>query len=132
MAGFSDYVETTIMDWLFEATDITGHPTVSVSLHTADPADTGANELADTGAYARVTTAAGDWEGTVGARQNATEIAFTAATADWGTVTHFGLWDAAGVGSGSFLGGGSLTIPKSVYNGDQLKFTSGNLDFTLD
>lgn len=132
MAGFSNYVEGLFLDWLFEGGAITTKTNTWVSLHTADPGDTGANEKTDANGYARVSTGAANWEGTVGARQNETEIAFTAATADWGTITHFGLWDAAGVGSGSFLGGGTVTPNKSVYNGDQLKFTSGNLDFTLD
>src|SRR4030042_4099034 len=104
MAGFSNYLEEKIFNWLFEATTMGAAPAnVFVSLHTDDPGETGTNELPGASAYARVSTAAADWEvvgGDVGYRQNATEIAFTAATADWGTITNFGLWDAAGVGSG--------------------------------
>jgi len=130
MAGFSNYLEGLFMDWLFEGSAIATKANVYVSLHTGDPGDTGANEKAVAGSYARVTAAPASWQGTEGARENSAEIAFPAASADWGTITYFGLWDAAS--AGNFLGGGSLSLQKLVYNGDQLKFTSGNLDYTLD
>ncbi len=129
--SFSDYLEIKVLDHVFGKAAYT-MPTAYIGLSTADPLDTGAG-LAEPvgGAYARVATAAVDWNSAAaGAISNANAITFTQATASWGTVTHFAVFDAAT--GGNMLASGLLTISKAVGNGDTVKFDIGQLTATLD
>lgn len=76
-----------------------------ISLHTADPGDTGASEVTG-GTYTREVTT---W-GTV-ASSAVTGSAVTSDVPAGTTITHWGLWTA--VSGGSFLYGGSLAAPES-------------------
>src|SRR4029077_15148585 len=90
--------------------------TAYVSLHTADPGDSGTSEVSGN-AYARmgpVTFANAGNNPTV--TSNSAIVTFAAATGSWGTVTHFGVWSA--LTAGTFRGSGALTTPKAVGNGD--------------
>jgi hypothetical protein len=120
MVGLSSKGETAIL------TPLT--TTAYVSLHTADPGDTGANELSG-GAYARlgpVTFANAGSNPTVAS--NSSVLTYAAATAAWGMITHFGVWDAATVGN--FRGSGALTTPKTVNSGDTARFAANALTIT--
>lgn len=76
-----------------------------VSLHTASPSTTGANENANTGSYARQ---ACSWNAASGgAKTNSTSLTF--ATAGSTAVTHFGTWSSATYGAGTYSIGGALT-----------------------
>lgn len=96
-----------------------------VSLHTADPGDTGTSEVSG-GAYARQGPVAFTDSGanpTVAA--NSVIVTYPVATASWGTVAFFGLW----VG-GTFQGSGQITPAKTVNSGDQARFQTGSLTVT--
>ena len=83
------------------------------------------------GGYIRVQTASSDWNtANGGLLDNAADIDFTAATGDWGTLTHFALFDA-GTG-GNLLAYGTLTNAKTVSSGDTVRFAAGELNVTLD
>ena len=102
--------------------------TAYVSLHTADPLDAGGSEVTG-GAYARqgpITFANAGNNPTVSS--NSSIITFPAATANWGTVTHFGIWSA--VTAGTFRGSGAVTTPKAVNNGDTARFAANALTIT--
>lgn len=102
--------------------------TAYVSLHTADPGDSGASEISG-GAYARQGPAAFANAGanpTVAS--NSAIITFPVATGDWGTVSHFGVWDA--VSAGNFRGSGAVATPKAVGTGDTARFAAGALTIT--
>lgn len=123
---FSTATGTAILEALLNAGAWT-HPTnVYISLHTADPGTTGANECTG-GSYAR---------------QNATSTFATASNKaidsnvnlNWAgmpsaTVTHIGIWDA--VSSGNFLCGGALAASKSVSAGNTFKIPSGSFDISI-
>lgn len=136
MGSFSDFLENEILD------HITGKgayssPTVYIALCTADPTDAGTganmNEVANSNAYARVTTSAATWDAaSSGATANAAAITFTAASGSWGTITHFALVDSATHGAGNMLAHGSLSVSKAVGSGDVVEFAIGDLDITLD
>ena len=103
--------------------------TAYVSLHTADPGDTGANEITG-GTYARqgpITFASVGNNPTVSS--NSAILTFTAATAAWGTISYFGLWSAA-IG-GTFRGSGALITPVSINSGDTARFVAGALTITV-
>jgi len=129
--SFSDYLEIKVLDHVFGKAPYT-MPTAYVGLSTADPLDTGAG-LAEPagGAYGRVTTAAVDWNSAAtGSISNANALTFPTATASWGTVTHFAIFDA--VTAGNVLSSGALTLSKVVGSGDTVKFDVGQLTATLN
>lgn len=133
MGSFSDHWENEILDHLF-GKGVYNPPTIYVGLSTADPGDDGASlaEPEDSGTgYARVETEAADWNAaSSGALDNAAAIEFPEATASWGTVTHFGLFDAAT--AGNMLAHGSLSQSKTIGDGDTARFAIGDLDVSLD
>ena len=113
-------------------------PTIYVGLSSTTPAEDGTNVTEPSGgAYARVSTAAGDWNTATLADpsliDNANAITFPTATADWvsgADLTHAVLYDAAS--AGNFLGFGALGTAKPVTNGDTAEIAAGDLDITLD
>lgn len=122
--SISNYLENKILDKVFRATDFTV-TTAYVSLHTADPGETGASE-ATGGSYARQ-SAAFDVAAS-GATANSGAINFTSMPAT--TITHIGVWDASS--AGNFLWGGSATASKTTQAGDTYQIAAGDLDVTLD
>ena len=131
MGSFSNHWENEILDHLFGKGTYTP-PTIYVGLSTADPGDDGSG-LAEPsgGAYARVATTGSDWNAAGGgALDNANAIEFSEATASWGTITHFALFDAAT--GGNMLAHGSLTASKTISSGDTASVAAGALDVTLD
>jgi hypothetical protein len=102
--------------------------TAYVSLHTADPGNTGASEVSG-GAYARqgpTTFANAGANPTVAS--NSSIITYPAATAAWGAIGFFGVWDAAT--GGNFRGSGAVTTPKLVNSGDTARFAANSLTIT--
>ena len=76
----------------------------NVSLHTASPSTTGANENANTGSYARQ---ACSWNAASGgSKTNSSSLTFS--TAGSTAVTHFGTWSSATYGAGNYAIGGAL------------------------
>lgn len=113
-------------------------PTIYVGLSSTTPTEAGANVTEpSTGSYARVATAASDWDAATDADpsvvDNANPIEFPTATADWvggSNLTHFVLFDAAS--SGNVLASGELDTPKPVLDGDTISFAAGALEVSLD
>lgn len=101
-----------------------------VSLHTADPGDTGASEISGN-AYTRMGPAAFTNAGSnPTVASNSAIVTFPAATAAWGTVQYFGVWDASS--GGNFLGSGALTAPAAIGSGDTARFLAGALTLTAE
>jgi len=131
MGSFSNYWENEVLDHLFGKGSY-APPTIYVGLSTADPGDdaTGLSEPSG-GGYARLATSAANWNSASGGSlDNASVVAFGEATGDWGTVTHFALFDAAT--GGHLLAHGALSQAKTVSSGDTLRFVAGDLDVSLD
>lgn len=134
MAGsFSNYLEDEILDHIFGGADFTRPSPVFVALYTATPSDTGGGTEVTGGSYARVSVtnnATNFPASSGGAKSNGTEIAFTPATANWGTVVAFGILDAST--NGNLLCWGDVTPNKAINSGDTAKFAAGDLDITID
>lgn len=132
----TDYTEIALLNAFFGKTPVNfgalaSRPTLYVALFTATPGEAGGGTEVSGNAYARVTTATSDWNAAAsGLVDNANAITFPQATGAWGTVTHFGLFDAATVGN--LLWYGTLGTSRSPLNGDTPKFNAGELDFTLN
>ena len=102
--------------------------TLYLALYTDDPTDADTGTEVSGGGYARqsftLTAASG------GASSNSADITFPQATADWGTITHVGIRDAAT--GGNLLMHSALDASKTVNNGDTFKINAGDLDVTVD
>lgn len=140
MSAMSDFVENKLIDWKFrgQALGITGGSAAAgtgptnyyFALFTAAPSDSGGGTEVTGGSYARVTYASSlaNWAGTQGAgtttassgtggvTSNNNAVTFPAPTANWGTVTHWGLFDASS--GGNLCYHGALTASKTINNGD--------------
>ena len=140
MAAMTDFLENKIIDWLFRAQAIgitgasaaagSGPTTLYVGLFTANPTDSTAGTEVTGGSYARVavTSSLVNWAGTQsaasttassgtgGTTSNNAAITFPAPSANWGTVTGFGIFDATS--AGNLLIYAALTTSKTVNNGD--------------
>lgn len=130
--SLSNDIEGKILDELFDLAAWTAPTGLYASLHTGDPGETGANEVTGNG-YARVSIGIGssNWTRSGGTVDNDNAITFTGPTpSDWGTVTHFGLWDAASVGN--FIGGGALDASRVTVVDVDLSFAAGDFNVTLD
>jgi hypothetical protein len=120
--SISNYLENLILDKVFNNSDFT-ITTLYVSLHTGDPGETGANELAGyTRQLGSFSTASG------GAILNDTDLTF--ASLPECTITYTGVWDD--VAAGNFLWGGPTTTEKEYGSLDTAIIYAGNLQITLD
>tara|TARA_Y100001972_G_scaffold116018_1_gene153376 strand:- start:226 stop:645 length:420 start_codon:yes stop_codon:yes gene_type:complete len=134
MSEASNYVENQILDfYLNQGTgaggSISAPSNIYLGLHTADPTDAGSGaEVSTSGTgYGRVEitdkfdNALGD--GTLSSNANIT--GFTADGANWGTITHIGIWDAETNGNLLFHTG--LDSSATVNDGDSFQISAGNL-----
>lgn len=104
MTGFTDRTSQGILNHIVGKTALYTLPTAYVALFTAVGTDAGTGFTEPTvGAYARVATAAADWAAASGSApsqiSNANMLTFPTATADWGSIVAFGLYDAASTGN---------------------------------
>jgi len=128
MSSFTNAQETDVLTHFFTTSTAPTRPTAwHLSLHTADPGETGstASEVTES-AYGRkpVTfTVVGD-----NASNNAA-VEFASATGSWGTITHVGV-NTATTG-GTMLAYGALTASRAVASGDVLRIQTGDLDINM-
>lgn len=137
--SFSNRTAQALLNAMFGKTSnfgaLASAPTIYVALFTTAPGEdgTGGTEVSG-GSYARVATVGADWNAATLADpsliDNANAITFPTASGAWGTVTSFGLYDAATVGN--YLGGGALGTSKAPTTGDTPRFSAGELNVTLD
>jgi hypothetical protein len=126
----SDYLENKLLDHTVGKTAYT-MPSVWIGLYTAAPSDAGGGTEVSGGSYARKATAGTDWTAaSAGATSNATVLTFVAATASWGIITHFGLFDA--VSAGNLLRWAPVGTPRTISSGDSASFAIGTLNLTED
>ncbi len=130
----SNFLETAILDHVLRGVAFPALGTnTHVALFTADPTDAGSGAEVTGGAYARVavaraTTAWAAPADNAGSQRtsNSGTITFPAPTANWGTVTHWGLFDAAT--GGNLLYHGALTTSQTVTSGGSApSFAAGAL-----
>ena len=134
MAGSkSDFLENKLLDHVLGNAAYTAPATVYVALYTVAPSDTGGGTECSGGSYARVTVtnnATNFPAASGGAKSNGVAITFVEATASWGTVVAFGIFDA--VTAGNLLYWATLTTNKTIDSGDTANFAVGELDVTED
>ena len=126
MSAMSDYLENEILDHILGTGAYTMPTTVYVGLSTGSfNDDNSGTELSGSG-YARQSIAFN--AASNGTADNSGSVDFPAATGSWGTVSHFGLFDAST--GGNLLIHGALTASKVVDTGDILRIAAGDMDIT--
>ena len=141
MAALSNFMEGELINHILRNTAFAvPYASLHVALFdgTGSPAALEAGTLTGEitgGSYARkqVGAATGlDFDDPVltGVTANDADITFTTATATWGTVTYVAVMDASTAGNVLFHA--TLTVAKTVNNGDTFKFNTGDLQFTFN
>lgn len=131
MSAASDYLENKLLDHVLTATTYSAPATRHLALFTAvtglETNSPSAEISTSSTGYGRkaVTFAAASGGSSA---SNAT-VTFDAATANWGTVTHVAVMDAAT--SGNVLFYGAVTTSKTIETGDTFQVSSGNLTISL-
>ena len=125
--SFSNYLETEILDHVFGGNAYTAPSTLYLSLHTANPDEDGSGAEVSGGGYARQSMA---MTVTGNTASNDSAVEYPTATANYGTVTHVGVYDAST--SGNLQCYASLTSSKTIETGDVFRVPAGDLDITLD
>jgi len=131
MASLTNYTKDGLINLIFSAAAFTAPTTLYVSLHTASPGGTGANEVGG-GSYARQVVTFTNSTGGAGAVENETEMEFTMPLV---SVSHFAIWDAATAGNSVWQGelrdSGGNPVTRSFVDGDIFRVAIGGLDCTI-
>lgn len=125
---FSDYLDQKILEKAFLGQDfqVAEH---WCSLHTADPGKTGQGE-ASGAPYTRKAVTPFTAVDSDGNAKRVRNVALLLIQVPAGTYTHIGLWDAAT--GGNFLGGGPLSSPATVNDGDFVIVRENDLSILQD
>lgn len=124
----SNYLENKLLDHMLGTAAFTMPAQVYVGLFTAAPSDAGGGTEASGGSYARQPA---DFDAAAsGQAQNDGVITFPQATANWGTLTHWALFDA--VSGGNMLHSGALDASRTINDTDQFLVNDGALVVTAD
>lgn len=143
MSAMSDFLENKLIDQLFRGQAAPTTTNLYVGLLTAAPSDSGGGTEVSGNNYSRVTVASSlaNWAGTQsagsttassgtgGQTSNNNAITFATPSGTWGTVTHFGIYDATT--GGNLLFYGALTISKTINQSDTVTFPAGSLTITF-
>lgn len=127
MAGsLSDDLELELLDHVLKTGAYSVPTNIYVALSTADPLDdeSGIAEPSG-GSYARVVMNA--WDAAASrATENTNKISFPQATGNWGTITHWAIYDA--ITGGNFLAHGDFAASKTCPAGTNLYVDVGAID----
>lgn len=127
--GMSTYLKNELLDHVFKVGAYTQPTNLFVALYTAAPnAGGGGTEVSGTG-YAREQHNA--WNAASGGENtNDGEVDFgTVGAGGWGTLTHFGIFDAST--DGNLLWWGQLTISNPTAEGNPVTFPDDALSFEI-
>lgn len=124
----SDYLELKFLDH-FTGTASTSAPSaVYLGLATASlQDDASGTELTGNNYTRKAITFASASSGSIASNS---AVEFNSATGSWGSVSHWGIFDASS--SGNLLFHGSFTSAKTIASGDILKVASGSLTITAN
>jgi hypothetical protein len=113
MGSISDFLENELLDHIFNA-DYSPPANVFVALSTADPTDDGSGISEPSGgAYSRATIT---FSTAASRAVQSKAVTFSQATAAWGLITHYAIYDQ--VSGGNMMAHGALGASKNVVNGN--------------
>jgi len=129
--NMSNYLAAALLNRIFRGQAMTFPTNVYVALYTSDPTKNDTGQEVTGGGYARqqvVFSAPVEEDGKQVIR-NIADVVFPVAEADWGTVTHVGIRDAAT--GGNLLYFGPLNVPRTILTGDRMRFLTGSIELTM-
>lgn len=132
----SNTTETDILAKVFQATELSwdANSTLYVSLHTADPTDSGTQTSfeANYGSYDRVAVArdATGWDVAGDTASNDDLLQFPQASSGSNTITHVAIGTADHPTAGQIIYSGALNSPLTVSTGIQPQFAANALNIT--
>lgn len=129
----STYLRNKIQDYLFRGVAFTPPTTYYVAISKTKPQVDGSGVTEPSGGnYARVPITKATSSFTApsnGNILNATKIMFNESTSDWGTYTHYAIYDSAN--GGNLLWGGLLSRSRTIEAEMQLFIDVNGMSFTL-
>ena len=128
MSAMSDYLELKFLDHFTGTASTTAPSAVYLGLSTGSLADDASGTELSGNNYTRKAITFASASGGSIASNSAVE--FNSSTGSWGTVSHWGIWDASS--SGNLLFHGAFTASKAIATGDILKVASGSLTISAD
>ena len=131
MGAMSNALEVALLNATLRNIPYTSPSTVYLALYTNDPTDADLGTEVSGGGYVRQVVTFGvpvqvDGNGT---STNTIVVTFPIATANWGTITHFGIRSAAT--GGTLLFHGPINSPRSILSDDQLRFSIGDIEVDM-
>jgi|TARA_R100000353_G_scaffold157462_1_gene116577 hypothetical protein len=122
----SNYLENKVIDHFLGTSSTSAPSNVYMGLFTSNPTDANSGTEVSGNGYSRqvITFNAAS----SGSATNSSAETFTASGGNWGTITHFGIFDAST--SGNLLYHGALTDDKVIEDGDSLVVASGAITIT--
>jgi hypothetical protein len=132
MSDLSNYAENKLLDHLLGLAAFTMPTPVYLAAFTAvTDAEAGTGTEVTGGSYARVAITSLMSAAVDGNSSNAGVINFPTATANWGTPTHFGIFDAAAAGNALSIIKARNGSPVPITTGMTLSLAVGELDFGI-
>jgi hypothetical protein len=135
MSAASNFLENKVLDHTLGGTAYSQPAALYLGLFKNDSTNAAANLEAGTltdevsgGSYARKAITFNAASG--GSADNSNTVTFDTATADWGTITHIAVMDAASAGNVVYWAAVSTT--KLIESGDTFQLSSGNMTISLD
>lgn len=126
--ALSDYAENAVLDHILGTAAMTAPGQVYIALYTAAPGDAGGGTEVSGGGYVRAAidfAAAAD-----GSASSSAEVSVTASGADFGTISHWALFDAAT--GGNMLVHGAFDSSREYLDGDTVIIPAGGITVTAD
>lgn len=137
MSNLSTYLQQEILDHLLVNGTYTKPASLFVGLFTANPGESGATGEVSGGSYARVALTNNNvnfpLSPTTGtpSKTNGTAISWPTASASWGNITHWAIYDHVSNAT-NMIAYGALTTPRTVAIGDTPKAASGAFSITFN
>lgn len=133
MSNLGDWLENQIINFYFrkdQGGNFTRPNAIYVSLHTALPDESGSPSYEIAAAeYQRRLMVFSDPAGS-GMSSNTSNISFPTAQSNWGTITHWALWD--GISGGNMLMAGEADTTVVVNTNDVYQISAGALVIAFD
>lgn len=132
MGSKSAYLEQQLLNHVLRNTAYTSPTTVYVGLFTTNPDEDASGTEVSGGSYARESAAfdAPVSESPGYSCVNSALLTFTTPTGSWGTISHWGLFDA--VSGGNLLYYGAFDESRPVTTGDDVEIPAGTLKVRED
>ena len=130
MAGFTNFAEDLVLDWLLTTATATRPTAWYVALYTVAPGESGGGTEVSGTSYVKTAVSFSVTGTAPTTASNSAAVEFPTAGGSWGTVVAAGIFDAST--AGNLLAFADLTTRKAVSTGDVLRFNTGALTVTLD